>query len=65
MRKGFNFVSILADNEFDTAEMEEVVALTPPFNTNFSPPYARVKTAEADIIKLEVAGPAGDEDSQI
>ena len=49
LRKGFNFSSILADNEFDTEEMEEVAALTPTFDTNFSPPYAHVKVAEADI----------------
>ncbi len=49
LRKGFNFTSILADNEFDTEEMEEVAALTPTFDTNFSPPYAHVKVAEADI----------------
>ena len=49
LRKGFNFVSILADGEFDTEELEEVAALTPTFDTNFSPPYAHVKAAEADI----------------
>ena len=49
MRKGFCFASIIADNEFDTELMDEVSAQTPCFDTNFSPPYAHVKVAEADI----------------
>ena len=49
LRKGFNFSSILADNEFDTQELEDIAAMAPTFDTNFTPPYAHVKTAEADI----------------
>jgi hypothetical protein len=39
----------LADNEFETEELEELAAQTPTSDTNFSPPYSHVKVAEADI----------------
>ena len=49
LRKGFTFASILADSEFDTGGLDELAAQTPTFDTNYSPPYAHVKVAEADI----------------
>ena len=49
LRKGLNLVSFLADNEFETEELEELAAQTLTSDTNLSQPYSHAKVAEADI----------------